>query len=133
MLGQMTGKRLQYWLPSRSCTERRNASEIEPLYIFTMGMRPTYHPIGSIRDPADPTARLEVCLVRPHRLMETPIIYLTKYCGQQVGERSVGLHPDIANDVARMLRAAAALSRGADDGTSTTLDGNEPRAEETAT
>jgi hypothetical protein len=39
------------------------------------------------------------------------MIYLTKYRGQQVGERSVGLHPDIANNVAAMLRAAASMAR----------------------
>ncbi|HEV8552522.1 MAG TPA: hypothetical protein VGR65_03920 [Casimicrobiaceae bacterium] len=37
------------------------------------------------------------------------MIYLTKYRGCQAGERSVGLHPDVANDIAAMLRAAVAM------------------------
>jgi hypothetical protein len=67
--------------------------------------------IGSMLDPADPTSRPEVCLVVSHRPLEPDVIYLTKYRGQQVGERSVGLHPDIADDVAAMLRDAAAMCR----------------------
>ena len=55
----------------------------------TRPTRPTYHPIGSTLDPADPTSRLEVCLVISHRPLEPDVIYLTKYRGQQVGERSV--------------------------------------------
>jgi len=74
-----------------------------------MGTHSTYHPIGSSLDPTDPTARLEVCLVVPYRPLEPALIYVTKYCGHQVGERSVGLHPSVANDVAAMLRAAAAM------------------------
>ena len=77
----------------------------------TMGTRTTYHPIGSTLDPADPTSRLEVCLVVSRRPLEPDMIYLTKYRGQQVGERSVGLHPDIADDVAAMLRDAASRWR----------------------
>lgn len=74
-----------------------------------MGKRSSYHPIGSTPDPADPTARLEVCLVDSHRPGEPSVIYLTKYRGCQAGERSVGLHPDVANDIAAMLRAAVAM------------------------
>jgi hypothetical protein len=108
---QLTGNPRQCWIPSRLCTEQLNCSEIELLYILTMGTRPTYHPIGSTLDPGDPTARLEVCVVTSHRQGKPPVIYVTKYCGHTVGERSVGLHPDVALDIAAMLRAAVSMCR----------------------
>ena len=107
----MARKPHQHWLPRRLLTERINASEIELLIIFTIGMGHTSQVIGSILDPVDPTSRLEVCLVVSHRAEEPDVVYLTKYRGQQVGERSVGLHPDIADDVAAMLRDAASRWR----------------------
>ena len=79
--------------------------------MFTMGTRTTYHPIGSVLDPADPTARVEVCLVHPHRPSESPIVYVTKYQGRAVGERSVGLSAEIADEIAAMLRIAATMGR----------------------
>ena len=118
----MAGTPRQYWIPSRLFTEQLNDSKIELLIIFTMGIGPDCHVIGSILDPEDQTSRLEVCLVVSHRAGEPDVVYLTKYRGQQVGERSVGLHPDIADDVAAMLRAAASLARTQQP--ETTLDQN---------
>jgi hypothetical protein len=69
---------------------------------------PIFHPIGSVLDPADPSTRVEVCLVTSSRTNEPAVIFVTKYSGHEVGERSVGLHPDIVEDVAAMLRDAAA-------------------------
>ena len=105
----MAATPLRPWLPSRLLTERLNDSEIELLTIFTMGMGHISRVIGSTLDPADPASRLEVCIVGSHGPRDSELIYLTKYRGQQVGERSVGLHPDIADDIAAMLRDAAAV------------------------
>ena len=77
----------------------------------TRHIRHGYYPIGSTPDPADPTARLEVCVFDSGGADESPVIYLSKYRGREVGERSVGLHPAIADDIAAMLRAAVSMAR----------------------
>lgn len=77
----------------------------------TRRIRRSFLPIGSMPCPLDGTTRFEVCLVKSAHLDESLVIYLTKYHGREVGERSVGIHPAIANDIAAMLRAAASMAR----------------------
>jgi catechol 2,3-dioxygenase-like lactoylglutathione lyase family enzyme len=79
--------------------------------VSTPTLPPTGKPIESTVDPTDPTSRSEVCLVVSDRPLEPAVIFVTKYCGREVGERSVGQHPDIADEFAAMLRAAASLAR----------------------
>jgi len=76
--------------------------------VSTPTLPPTGKPIESTVDPTDPTSRSEVCLAVSDRPLEPAVIFVTKYCGREVGERSVGQHPDIADDVAAVLRDAAA-------------------------
>jgi hypothetical protein len=77
----------------------------------TKGKRRDHQPIGSIPDPRDPTARVEVCVVRSHRLDEPAVIFVTKYCGREIGNQSIGLHLDTADQIATLLRDAAATCR----------------------
>jgi len=79
--------------------------------MFTRGRRPFFELIGSTPDPTDRTARVEVCLTSSHRSDKSAVIFVTKYCGREVGERSIGLHPDLADEVAAWLRDAAARCR----------------------
>ena len=80
----------------------------------TRRKRQFFQPIGSTPDPTDETARLEVCLINSGRSGESPVIYLTKYHSREIGERSVGIHPPIAQDIAAMLRDAASRARDAE-------------------
>jgi hypothetical protein len=79
--------------------------------MVTRAMSPNaiYVPVGSMLDPTDPLARIEVCIVDPRRRGQAPIIYVSRYHGAQVETRSVGLSPAIANDVARLLRSATMM------------------------
>ena len=101
----------QLWIPARSPIEGVNVPKIGMLYMSTRGNHSMFRLIGSTPDPADRTARVEVCLMGSRRPDEPPVIFVTKYRGCEMGERSVGVHPDIADDVAAWLRDAAAMCR----------------------
>lgn len=81
--------------------------------MFTRCMGSSFRLIGSVPDPLDRTARIEVCLVGSHRGHQPTVIFVTKYSGCEVEERSVGLHPDMAEEVAAMLREAVTACRAA--------------------
>jgi hypothetical protein len=60
--------------------------------------------IGKVQDGQ---ASIEVCVWAAARIQTDGVVYVTKYHGQQVGERTVGMSKEAARAIALLLSEAS--------------------------
>ena len=66
--------------------------------------------VGQVLEQDDPgLARVEVCVTRESAARQDAgsVVYVTKYRGAQVGERSLGVSPGAARELAMLLLRAS--------------------------